>query len=248
MWFILDSHPDMACGPETNVAHTFAKLVLNGATLESAESAATRVRAAAARGQAGGARHDRPDVRALPGAARDEAVARQVAGHPCVRRADDAHVPWGRFICLFRHCMDVIASGVEATPWGLPGDGAGPGIAELVFKTAHERGGPSDPKIWFTRAISSGSVGCGVSVPAEMLSPAMRGLINETLAKLGCRLVDDEWNVASAPRRPAGAALVRPAPTANGPRGRPGPGSHHRRGPRGVARPRRGPRPTWSPS
>ena len=140
--------------------------------------------------------------------------------------------------------MDVIASGVEATP----GDGAGPGIAELVFKTAHERGGPSDRKIWFTRAISSGSVSRGVSVPAEMLPPAMRGLINETLAKLECRLVDDEWNVASAPRRPAGVALVRPAPTANGPRGTAGAGksSSPRTPRRGSASSRAAP--TWSPS
>jgi hypothetical protein len=41
-----------------------------------------------------------------------------------------------------------------------------------------------------------------------------------TFAKLGCRLGDDEWNVASAPRRPTGADLVRPVPTVNGhPRG-----------------------------
>ncbi len=31
--------------------------------------------------------------------------------------------PDARFICLYRHCMDMIASGVEASPWGLQGFG-----------------------------------------------------------------------------------------------------------------------------
>jgi hypothetical protein len=31
--------------------------------------------------------------------------------------------PEARFICLYRHCMDVIASGVETSPWGLQGFG-----------------------------------------------------------------------------------------------------------------------------
>lgn len=43
-----------------------------------------------------------------------------------------------------------------ATPWGLPGDGAGPGIAELVFKTAHERGGPGPPRPHRQRAKGDG--------------------------------------------------------------------------------------------
>jgi hypothetical protein len=101
MRFVLDSHPDMARGPETNVAHTFAKLVLNEAT------------------------------------AREEAALRQVAGHPSVRRAGDAHtprVPRGRFICLFWHCMDVIASGVEAT-------------GRLVDDEWNVTSAPADPRV-----------------------------------------------------------------------------------------------------
>src|SRR5580693_2077788 len=31
--------------------------------------------------------------------------------------------PGARFICLYRHPMDVIASGLEASPWGLTGFG-----------------------------------------------------------------------------------------------------------------------------
>jgi hypothetical protein len=37
--------------------------------------------------------------------------------------------PWTKFICLYRHPMDVIASGLEACPWGLVGYGFDPYIA-----------------------------------------------------------------------------------------------------------------------
>jgi hypothetical protein len=37
--------------------------------------------------------------------------------------------PQARFICMYRHSMDVIASGVEACPWGLNGYGFEPYIA-----------------------------------------------------------------------------------------------------------------------
>jgi hypothetical protein len=39
--------------------------------------------------------------------------------------------PQARFICLYRHPMDVIASGVEACPWGLNGYGFEPYIAAI---------------------------------------------------------------------------------------------------------------------
>ena len=38
-------------------------------------------------------------------------------------------VPGGKFICLYRHPMDVIASGVEACPWGLANYGFEPQLA-----------------------------------------------------------------------------------------------------------------------
>jgi protein-tyrosine sulfotransferase len=37
--------------------------------------------------------------------------------------------PRARFLCLYRHPMDVIASGLEACPWGLAGYGFDPYIA-----------------------------------------------------------------------------------------------------------------------
>jgi hypothetical protein len=179
MRFILHSHPDMACGPETNVAHAFAKPV----------------------------RHDRPDVRALPGAAHEEAVVRQVAGRPSARRADDAHVPRGRFICLCWHCMDVIASGVEATPWGLPEDGAGTqhrgaGIQDRPRERRPER--PEDPvyprdQLWVRGARGLGARRCGPSPPRPHRQRAKRdGQGREVI-------------IAADPRR--GSASSRAAPT-----------------------------------
>jgi hypothetical protein len=38
--------------------------------------------------------------------------------------------PRAKFICLYRHCMDVIASGTEACPWGLHRFGFDPFAAQ----------------------------------------------------------------------------------------------------------------------
>jgi protein-tyrosine sulfotransferase len=37
--------------------------------------------------------------------------------------------PRARFVCLYRHCMDVIASGIEACPWGVSRFGFDPYVA-----------------------------------------------------------------------------------------------------------------------
>jgi hypothetical protein len=267
MRFILDSHPDLACGPETNIASTAATLVLNWGTLEGAESS-SRPGTAPLPPEAGRAVRDTIDQmfdRYLRRRGKKRWADKSLST-PSFAGLMARLYPDAQFICLFRHCMDVIASGVEATPWGLRGFGfseyvmkhpgndvaaignywldtaqnslafmeehpqachrvryedlvtdpegtiAGifgflgmdqvPGIADLVFKTAHEGGGPSDPKIWFTRAITSGSMGRGVTVPADMLPPGLRGQINETLAKLEYRPVDEKWNEATAPTDP----------------------------------------------
>jgi protein-tyrosine sulfotransferase len=45
--------------------------------------------------------------------------------------------PETKFICVYRHPMDVIASGMEACPWGLNGYGFDPYIAETPGNTVH---------------------------------------------------------------------------------------------------------------
>lgn len=45
--------------------------------------------------------------------------------------------PGTKFICLFRHPMDVVSSGMEACPWGLNGYGFDPYIAETPGNAVH---------------------------------------------------------------------------------------------------------------
>jgi hypothetical protein len=69
-----------------------------------------------------------------------------------------------------------------------------PGITQACFQTPHEGNGPGDEEIWFTGGITADSVGCGVRVPVAALPPPFREAVNEELARLDYRTVDDEWN------------------------------------------------------
>jgi protein-tyrosine sulfotransferase len=121
--FILDSHPDIACPPETNVALACRYLVNTWRVLESGRP---REDAPAA---------DGPKIPEYILAATREAID-AAFGHYlqgtgksrwCDKSPDscwDAELlgrlyPEAKFICLYRHCMDVIVSGAEARPWGL---------------------------------------------------------------------------------------------------------------------------------
>ncbi len=119
--FILDSHPDLACPPETSVATACAGLAHTWDLLE---------------GVSGGRPVTEPvelpphALRAVRDAA-DQAFSRYLGKRGKRRWCDkslDSHMsadliiqlyPEAKFICLYRHCMDVIASGVEACPWGI---------------------------------------------------------------------------------------------------------------------------------
>lgn len=188
--------------------------------------------------------------------------------------------PEARFICLVRHCMDVIASGAHVCPWGVsrygfdpfvtqfPGNtvaaigaywlscnqailefrdknpgcctivryedlvtapenvmadmllfiGArpAPGITQACFAVPHESRGPGDEKIWFTDRILAGSMGQGVAVPATALPADMRSSINEILARLSYRPVDDRWQSAVGRIDPRDDASPAPAGAAGG--------------------------------
>jgi hypothetical protein len=171
--------------------------------------------------------------------------------------------PTARFISVFRHPMDVIASGIEACPWGLNGYGFDPYISETpgnqvfalarfwadnamaimaaeeqysdrcirvqyeslvadpqaaadrifaflgadrvagietkIFAPGRERWGPADHKIWHTSKISESSVGRGWTVPADLIGPQVRAMINDLCKKLGYLPVDDAWGAADQP-------------------------------------------------
>lgn len=126
--FLLDTHPDLSCPPESDVAGACAKLARVWRTLEGTDR-----------------RDSAPGPAALSGgaaAAVRTAVEAPVEAHLhecgkarwCDKSLDNVlHAdllaqlwPAAQFICLVRHSMDTIASGVEAAPWGLNGFGYTP--------------------------------------------------------------------------------------------------------------------------
>jgi hypothetical protein len=132
--FILDSHPDLACPPETLIGSTCVAMINLFGSLENSRSA------------------ERPDVHALPEVspeglkaireALDTAYGRYLGQRGKRRWCDKsldtyqfAHLilkvyPEAKFICLVRHCMDVIASGVRICPWGVSRHGFDPFVAQ----------------------------------------------------------------------------------------------------------------------
>jgi hypothetical protein len=116
---ILDAHPDVACPPETNIVNACAQLAFAwrsaGAGLPSgglSEAATAGLRAT------------------VDGLFRDY-LSRRGKTRWCDKSLGSAPTagwfaelyPRARFICLVRHAMDVIYSGLEASPWGLMGYG-----------------------------------------------------------------------------------------------------------------------------
>lgn len=128
--FILDSHPDMACPPETNVAQSCFGLARLWDLLEPSQES-----------ERDGWRPDAVPVQLPPVAARsiraavDEVYGRYLARRGkrrwCDKSLDSARLaellahlyPDSQFICLYRHCMDAVISAIDAAPWGLGGYG-----------------------------------------------------------------------------------------------------------------------------
>ena len=127
--FLLDAHPDMACPPETRLPAMCAQIAT--VWLQLAGSPPDSV-----------APRDRGGQPAVPGPAiagirqaMTMMVGPYLAQRGKRRYCDKSlgaaeHVPvlrevfpGARFLCLYRHPMDVIASGIEACPWGLSGFG-----------------------------------------------------------------------------------------------------------------------------
>ncbi len=267
--FILDSHPVLACPPETGMGLACGQLASTLGTLENAASGRNVMDEQAP---------PSPETAAVIRAAIELGfggyLRRRGKSRWCDKSLDNvaqagllAQVfPDAKFICLFRHCMDVIASGVEACPWGLhrfgydqfvtrhPGNSVAaiadywllcthmalefeqrypqrchrvryedlvaeperiaaeifsflevesvPGITRTCFEREHEADGPSDEKIWFTGAVTGASVGRGAVVPVGAFPPGMLPVLNQALAALRYRPVDEEWNTAVGPLDP----------------------------------------------
>jgi Sulfotransferase family len=130
--FLLDAHPDLACPPETNLPALCAQLATVWSLIEGAPLSVDR----------GGEPPDIPNS-AIAGI---RATMDRMVGSYLIRRGKNRYCdktlgtarfaelllrvyPESRFLCLYRHPMDMIASGLEACPWGLNGYGFDPYIA-----------------------------------------------------------------------------------------------------------------------
>jgi Sulfotransferase family len=130
--FLLDAHPELACPPETNLPALCAQLATVWSLIEGAPLSPNR----------GDEPPEIPDA-AIAGirATMDRMVGSYLERRGKKRYCDKSLgtarfadlllrvYPEARFICLYRHPMDVIASGMEACPWGLNGYGFDPYIA-----------------------------------------------------------------------------------------------------------------------
>lgn len=128
--FILDSHPDLACPPETSIGQVCFLVGRLWDILEPAPESASRD-------------YSPNEVPIDPPAAAAQSIRRTVDDvyhrylvrqgkrRWCDKSLDNtktaellAHLyPDAQFICLYRHCMDVVVSAVDAAPWGLNGYG-----------------------------------------------------------------------------------------------------------------------------
>jgi protein-tyrosine sulfotransferase len=117
--FILDSHPELACPPETDFSLACKYLANTWRVLEDARADVS---------------DSPPDSEHVLAAIRDtidSAFGRYLRSTGKSRWCDkspdscwEANLlarlyPGAKFLCLYRHCMDVIASAVEQRPWGL---------------------------------------------------------------------------------------------------------------------------------
>ena len=130
--FILDAHPELACPPETNLPALCVQLATVWSLIEGAPLSANR----------GDEPPEIPEA-AITGAR--ETMDRMVGSYLgrrgkkryCDKSLGTARYaplltrvyPQAQFVCVYRHPMDVIASGLEACPWGLSGYGFDPYIA-----------------------------------------------------------------------------------------------------------------------
>lgn len=124
--FILDGHPDLACPPETSLPALCGQLAVVWSLIEGAPLAQER----------GDTPPEIPDA-AITGIRQQidlmfkSYLARRGKNRFCDKSLSSARFadlllrvyPRAKFICLYRHPMDMIGSGIEACPWGLSGYG-----------------------------------------------------------------------------------------------------------------------------
>jgi Sulfotransferase family len=129
---ILDTHPDLACPPETGIPALCSQLAVVWSLIEGAPLSPQRGDAPPAIPDAAIA-----GIRQTMDLMTGPYLKRRGKKTYCDKSLGTARFaelliriyPATRFICLYRHPMDVISSGLEACPWGLNGYGFDPYIA-----------------------------------------------------------------------------------------------------------------------
>ncbi len=132
--FLLDAHPDLACPPETRLPWLARQLATAWTVIE--DAGPTRQ---SANGDSADAAISAPvadGLRRSLDPMMTSYLRRRGKRRYCDKSLGAAqHAglllriwPDARFICLYRHPMDVIASGIEASPWGLTSYGFEPYI------------------------------------------------------------------------------------------------------------------------
>lgn len=142
--FLLDAHPELACPPETNLPMLCVQLATVWSLIEGAPLSANRG-------------DEPPEIPEAAISGVRETMDRMVGSYLdrrgkkryCDKSLGTARFaelltrvyPDAKFVCVYRHPMDVIASGIEACPWGLNGYGFDAYIAatpgNVVLALAH---------------------------------------------------------------------------------------------------------------
>ena len=138
--FLLDAHPELACPPETNLPGLCAQLATVWSLIEGAPLSPIRG-------------DEPPDVPEAAIAGVRETANRMVGSYLerrgkkryCDKSLGTARYtelllrvyPEAKFVCAYRHPMDMISSGMEACPWGLNGYGFEPYIASTPGNVVH---------------------------------------------------------------------------------------------------------------
>ena len=121
--FILDTHPDIACPPETMITAACVPLLRSWDILDHAGEGQQRLVDAPPGMPPEAAELIRDTMDRLFG----QYLARRGKPRWCDKSLDSVMAaqllaevyPEAKFVCLYRHCMDVVASGIEACPWGV---------------------------------------------------------------------------------------------------------------------------------
>ncbi|MBV9380102.1 MAG: sulfotransferase [Streptosporangiaceae bacterium] len=121
--FLLDAHPALACPPETNLVKTAVQLAATWRMLDAAEDGLPGEAVAAIRQAL-----DAMLARYLHRRGKQRWCDKSLGTVECAEAFMTLY-PRVKFLCLHRHCMDVIASGIEACPWGVAGYGFDPYVS-----------------------------------------------------------------------------------------------------------------------